>query len=167
MTSNEAPRQRQPRDKTARSDTARFRKKNSKEEMGPSPEGDIHRIATLVTAPSFGSQHFNPADRRRSTASNNQPEIRCKHGQANCREAQQKNEILVVRGSGCGCGYRSTRGGLRRFGPGLVRRGVVAGRADGVVSRPRLDSLPSRLERVIRPRVQGTGRPRALMLAIA
>lgn len=56
MTSNEAPRQRWSRDETARSDIARFRKKSSKEEMGPFPEGDIHRIATLVTASSFGSQ---------------------------------------------------------------------------------------------------------------
>lgn len=139
MTSNEASRQ--PRDKTARSD---FGRKTAKKKWDPPP-----RVTSTTLQPSLqllasvASILILPTDVD-STASNNQPEIRCKHEQANCREAQQKNEILVVRGSGCGCGYRSTRGGLRRFGPGLVRRGVVAGRADGVVSRPRLDSLPSR-----------------------
>lgn len=52
----------------------RFRKESSKEETEHIPEGDIRYISTLVPALRC-SEHFNPADQRRSAASTNQAEI--------------------------------------------------------------------------------------------
>lgn len=100
-----------------------FGRKAAKRKRGSPLRVTSAALQTLVTAPGSGSQYseyFNPANRHHSTAPNNQPEIRRKRGRANCcREAQQKNEILVVRDSGCGCGCQADE---RRFA--AVRPGV-------------------------------------------
>lgn len=116
------------------------------------------------------SEHFNPADRHRSTASNNQPEIRRKRGQANCHEAATKERDISRPRQRLRLPADERRFAVVSSGVSSTGGRCGTDQRGGPRIRTRLASLSlrARLERVIRPRrVRRTGCPRVLMPTIA